>query len=295
MKLYKIINLNDKEWKLNKEINTSGRNKKYWFRNNKEEVLFKFIKPNTREHVSEKIAYEIGELLNISVAKYDFATFNNNEGSISYNFKDKESNIEYFEIVKFIMDEYPNYDFNTMKNENNGKDYSFELCLEILENLNGENLIEDYIRMILFDALIGNSDRHHSNWGLYNKKDKYYFAPLYDHSPSLGFNLTDKKIKQFYKDKRYQNSVLSSNSKSLLKLNDRNIRRHFDIVKYLKNHYKDILMNFNYNLKRDLNDYNIEEIINNIPTKIIDEFYKSFIKDLIVKRRDRIIEVIDNE
>jgi hypothetical protein len=135
IKLFKIINLNDKEWNLDKELITSGRNKKYWFRNNKEEVLFKFIKPKTREHVSEKISYEIGKLLKISVAKYDFATFNNNEGSISYNFKEKESNIEYFEIVKFIMDEYPNYDFNTMKNENNGKDYSFELCLEILENL----------------------------------------------------------------------------------------------------------------------------------------------------------------
>jgi hypothetical protein len=81
--------------------------------------------------------------LKISTAKYDFASYNDNEGSISYNFKEKESNIEYFEIVKFIMDEYPNYDFNTMRNEDNGKDYSFELCLEILENLNGENLIEE--------------------------------------------------------------------------------------------------------------------------------------------------------
>jgi hypothetical protein len=161
--------------------------------------------------------------------------------------------------------------------------------------LNGKDLIEDYIRMILFDALIGNSDRHHSNWGLYNKEGEYFFAPLYDHSPSLGFNLTDEKIKQFYRDQRYQKSVLYSNSKSLLKINDRNIKRHFDIVKYLKTDYKDILMNFSYNLKESLNDDNIEEIINNIPTKIIDEFYKSFIKDLTVKRRDMLIEVIDNE
>lgn len=81
--------------------------------------------------------------MKISTAKYDFASYNDNEGSISYNFKEKESNIEYFEIVKFIMDEYLNYDFNTMRNEDNGKDYSFELCLEILEHLNGENLIEE--------------------------------------------------------------------------------------------------------------------------------------------------------
>jgi hypothetical protein len=54
IELFKIINLNDKEWNLDKELITSGRNKKYWFRNNKEEVLFKFIKPNTRNMYLKK-------------------------------------------------------------------------------------------------------------------------------------------------------------------------------------------------------------------------------------------------
>lgn len=86
-----------------------------------------------------------------------------------------------------------------------------------------------------------------------------------------------------------------SNSKSLLKINDKNITRHFDIVKNLKIHYKDILMNFSYNLKGNLYDKNIEKIIDNIPKEIIDEFYKKFLKTLIINRRDKLIEVIDDE
>jgi len=54
-------------------------------------------------------------------------------------------------------------------------------------------------------------------------------------------------------------------------------------------------MNFSYNLQGSLYDKNIEKIINNIPKEIIGEFYKDFLKELIVNRRDRLIEVIDDE
>ena len=45
----------------------------------------------------------------------------------------------------------------------------------------------------ILDGLIGNTDRHHGNWGLiYNSAERTYtLAPTFDHSSSLGRDISD--------------------------------------------------------------------------------------------------------
>ncbi|MBF5080771.1 hypothetical protein [Quadrisphaera sp. INWT6] len=46
---------------------------------------------------------------------------------------------------------------------------------------------------LLLDALIGNQDRHDSNWGVIEAPDgALSLAPTYDHGASLGFSLTNE-------------------------------------------------------------------------------------------------------
>ena len=45
----------------------------------------------------------------------------------------------------------------------------------------------------MLDAWIGNSDRHHENWGFIRIGQQDYLAPTYDCASSLGRNETDKK------------------------------------------------------------------------------------------------------
>jgi hypothetical protein len=42
---------------------------------------------------------------------------------------------------------------------------------------------------MFFDALIGNTDRHHENWGLINNER---LSPLYDNGISLGWRIEEK-------------------------------------------------------------------------------------------------------
>jgi hypothetical protein len=51
------------------------------------------------------------------------------------------------------------------------------------------------------NALIGNSDRHHENWGFVELEQKLYLAPTYDHASSLGRNESDEKRSERLKTK----------------------------------------------------------------------------------------------
>jgi hypothetical protein len=55
--------------------------------------------------------------------------------------------------------------------------------------------------MALFDALIGNTDRHQENWGVkFNPKGEATLSPLYDNGTSLGFDKSIRKVKQWDKE-----------------------------------------------------------------------------------------------
>jgi hypothetical protein len=51
-----------------------------------------------------------------------------------------------------------------------------------------------WARIILFDALIGNVDRHPDNWGIVFRGDEPAFAPAFDHGSSLAYELEEAKV-----------------------------------------------------------------------------------------------------
>jgi hypothetical protein len=67
-----------------------------------------------------------------------------------------------------------------------------------------ENLLLDLVKMVAFDALVGNNDRHFYNWGVMGTKKKTKriptFAPLYDSARGLLWNWSDENIVKHYRD-----------------------------------------------------------------------------------------------
>jgi len=59
---------------------------------------------------------------------------------------------------------------------------------------------EVFVGYLMLDALIGNTDRHHENWGLIvgpgNQGPEIRLAPTFDHASSLGRNESDRRMLQ---------------------------------------------------------------------------------------------------
>lgn len=97
--------------------------------------------------------------------------------------------------------------------------YTVERCLDLLEKLQPLAPVtggvrdvpcsapEVFVGYLLFDAWIGNHDRHHENWGILARRDaasRHALAPSFDHASSLGQNENDAKraFRLETKDKR---------------------------------------------------------------------------------------------
>jgi hypothetical protein len=69
---------------------------------------------------------------------------------------------------------------------------------------NYETLMQEFIKLLVFDALIGNNDRHFYNWGIIKNiqgKAMPVFSPIYDTARGLFWNDHDDKLKKIINDK----------------------------------------------------------------------------------------------
>ena len=59
-----------------------------------------------------------------------------------------------------------------------------------------EAIMEGFRQMLLYDALVGNNDRHFYNWGVIQQLsgERPYFAPVYDTARGLFWNNAEEKV-----------------------------------------------------------------------------------------------------
>lgn len=141
-----------------------------------------------------------------------------------------------------------------------------------------KKLILDLVRMLTFDALVGNNDRHFYNWGIITTKKKSNqmprFAPIYDSARGLLWNFSDVNVIKYKK-------LQQSNGKQVVKyINDACPRvsvegnseiNHFDLIAFLKTNSSEYLQTIN-----ELSSLENETAI----LKMLKlEFYPFFIKE----------------
>lgn len=165
-KLYNISEWSEQSW-----WNTGGTRDKKIYLNPEDGELYYFkqsFKKGQRnykhEFWSEIIASEVGQLLGFDILPYHIAIRGNIVGCISKSMINQASE-ELIEGGKYLQA----FD-NTFKPENIKlrNQYSFDLILNALVTFNKEKHLKELIETILFDALIGNSDRHQENWAIIN-------------------------------------------------------------------------------------------------------------------------------
>lgn len=181
-----------------------GTKDKFWFSNHR--YLFKKARPNTGEDWAEKIAAEVAAALGLPHAEYDLAEWEvaagMERGVISLNFCEPgEALILGNEL---LAEADPNYAAGAVS-KFRVPTHTVDRVVRTLRDRAPvlpnhwvpphpvHDVIDVFIGYLLLDALIGNTDRHHENWGVVRAIDGVVrLAPTFDHASSLGRNLLDE-------------------------------------------------------------------------------------------------------
>lgn len=166
--------------------------------------LFKIGRAGTGENWAEKVACEVAKDLGLPCAEYNFAKLQEVQGVVSERFFPAGGAFIPANVILSRLD--PDYDgtlrFRQVR-------YKLSVAMGFLERAPLKppigfeaaypNLsVSDYfVGYLLFDALIGNTDRHHENWGVVvvetEGANAYHLAATFDHASSLGRELTDER------------------------------------------------------------------------------------------------------
>lgn len=69
------------------------------------------------------------------------------------------------------------------------KEHNLDSAIQFTSHI--ENSLNYWMKLMFFDALIGNTDRHHENWGVINRSQ---LSPLYDNGISLGWRIEENEF-----------------------------------------------------------------------------------------------------
>jgi hypothetical protein len=165
-KLYNISEWNEQSW-----WNTGGTRDKKIYLNPEDGELYYFkqsFKKGKRDYKhefwSEIIASEVGELLGFDILPYHIAIRGNTVGCISKSMINQASE-ELIEGGKYLQAFDNSFKPENIKLRNQ---YNFDLILRALISFKKEKHLKELAETLVFDALIGNSDRHQENWAIIN-------------------------------------------------------------------------------------------------------------------------------
>lgn len=236
-----------------------------------------FIKPDWRhmfkrsaerypeQFWAEIIAYEISLLLGVA-APPCYAAFDEEKqqsGALSAWFYE-EGDESFFSAGNFFHKIVPGFD------RERGTQHNIVDADEFNNRVLGKDQIYEFWSMMLFDVLIGNTDRHQDNWGhllkavplaksvAARKKElfdvKWKFAPWFDNGTSLGHELLRERFSS-WDDGALDRYI--GRGRHHLRFSRENLTRmgHLDSLKFIKSHSGVRLL-----LLKKLRDFDLEAL-----------------------------------
>ncbi|MFV1980231.1 MAG: HipA domain-containing protein [Rhodothermia bacterium] len=85
--------------------------------------------------------------------------------------------------------------------------FTFEFVVEAVKSTfpaDHISIVSDFVRLLAFDAIVGNNDRHYFNWGVVVHaldRSRPTFSPVYDTARALFWNSPDSKVEEILADK----------------------------------------------------------------------------------------------
>ena len=183
-----------------------GSKRKFWYNDpTAGKWLFKYSRGSSGEHWAEKIAAEVACIFGIDHAIVELAVFEGRRGSTTKSFANVDTGQILIHGNQLLELEVQGYDSSKKFKQSS---HTLENICRVLDSslLDSEDAkcrLADYL---VFDAIVGNTDRHHENWGLLfqmaENRVSVDLAPTYDHASSLGRELSDTKRERLFANNR---------------------------------------------------------------------------------------------
>lgn len=156
------------------------------------------------EFWSEVLAFHIGTFLNVPVPITFPSTLVADEapiaGSLAQGITDPTTSELLVHGGDLLSGMNPSFD------RTKGEKHSYQAVKHALDHFGLGDLLSTLTRLFIFDALIGNSDRHQENWALVCRVDenklglRYAVAPAFDNGSSLLREVAEDKLHLFVTD-----------------------------------------------------------------------------------------------
>ena len=164
----------------------------------------------------EIIAYRLGTFMKIDVppAYTGYKSSEDKFGALIEWFYDKDCG--YIDGSMVMKHQIENYD--TKK----GSQHNLETILDSVDKQ--AIYIEHWGKILLFDSIIGNNDRHQDNWGMVYKKDRdsfkdIHFSPAFDNGTSMGHEILEENFNNFTNINRLDTYLHNDKARHHMKYN----------------------------------------------------------------------------
>jgi len=174
--------------------------------------------------------------------------------------------------------------------------YSIPMLVKAIEKY---GLLKDLLKMLIFDFLIGNSDRHQNNWAVINTGNGVYkFSPLYDNSSSLCCYILDINLESYLgTDLRRLNSIVRTKSKSIVRIDKKNkqMPTHEEVLEYINKQYYEEVKDFMEQIALKVTPGNIDKLLEDYAETLLSEDRKRLIKLFLLEKVKLKAKIIGRE
>jgi len=179
--------------------------------------------------------------------------------------------------------------------------FTIKFTKEVLDDFfdeNGKQIFINFMRMLFFDGLVGNNDRHMYNWGIVRDifgKDIAVFSKIYDTARGLLWNRTEEQLDKIINNNNINSFVKKycENSKPKIGIENMKVVNHFELIERYKEHYK--ADNFIYSIFANEMLENVINMIDKKYSKLLSKNRRIMIIEILKFRFNKIKEILDYE
>ena len=290
----KIIEITPDKWTKIEGFSSKGLRVKSWYERIDDNEVFLYKEPKiynyedgsfvTKEIWTELIAYKIGTFIGLNIPEAIPAVLENNYGILIRNFLERGlAGMPINELIeaKEILS-------NNLVRLSHNID-----AIEMLLKTEGvdEKAWVEYIRMLIFDCLIGNNDRHDENWGFLVDRihQVLRLAPIYDNASCLTSGENEERVQELLLNPEKLNKYINNSKPPNLYRTffDEKHYKHYEIMKILIEKDSNVTDLIQEMLKPDYLSYT-RSIVDEIQQLDVPEVYK-----LTDNRKELILKILE--